>query len=162
MKATKAVIRQRVEQVMKIRLLGGEFHDIRQYAAENEPETGRPWKLSDRQLWRYVQASDLLLEKYLEHDRGKLFNRHIGQRRALFARAVEAADWRTALAVAKDEADLYGLYAPHKIAPTNPDGTEPYSTGIDSLFFELRSAVERHRRGAGEPPSASDPGTAAG
>lgn len=143
MKATKAVIRQRVEQVMRIRLCGAEFWEIRQYAAETDAETDRPWNVSDRQLWRYVAAADELLDEYLDHDRKKLFNRHIGQRRALFARALESGDIRTALAVAKDEADLYGLYV-KKIAPTTPDESSPYDGGgLVTILPQLRSAVER-------------------
>lgn len=126
MKATKAVIRQRVEEVMKLRLLGAEFHDVRQYAAEEDADTGRPWNVSERQLWRYIAASDKLLDKYLEKDKAKLFNRHVAQRRALFARAMEAGDWRAALAVVRDEAEMLGLYSPMKIAPTTPDGAKPY------------------------------------
>ena len=147
MKATQAIIRQRVEQVMRIRLAGAEFHEIRQYAAENDAETGRPWNVSERQLWRYVSAADDLLDKYLERDKGKIFNRHIGQRRALFARAMEAGDLRTALAVAKDEAELYGIYAPKKIAPTDPEGNRSY--GLAEIVPELQIAVDRLRQEAG-------------
>jgi hypothetical protein len=137
---------------MKIRLLGAEFHDIRQYAAEDDGETGRPWNVSDRQLWRYVAAADALLHEYLEKDHHKLFNRHIGMRRALYARAVEGGDWKAALSIAKDEAELYGMYPPKRIAPTSPDGTRPYDGGLATLVSELQAAVERLRQEAGDPP----------
>jgi len=147
MKATKATIRQRVEEVMKIRLLGAEFWEIRQYAAENDPDTARPWNVSDRQLWRYVAASDRLLAKCLERDKDKLLNRHIAQRRAIYARAMEAGDWRGALAVAKDEAELLKLYGPKRIAPVTPDGEKPYDGGgFAAILPELQGAVERLRQ----------------
>jgi hypothetical protein len=104
MKSTKVVIARRVEEVLRIRLDGAEFHNIVQYAAE------QGWNVRERQLWNYVRASDALLAIRLEKDRDKLLARHVAQRRALYARAVHAADYRTALAVARDEAELQGLY----------------------------------------------------
>lgn len=110
MRSSKAVVRVRVEAVMKLRLLGAEFHDLRQFASEDDPETGRPWNVSERTLWRYLADADKLLDHYLEKDKQKLLNRHIGMRRSLYARAVERGDERTALLIAKDEAELLGLY----------------------------------------------------
>jgi hypothetical protein len=116
MKATRAVFRQRAEAVMKLRLLGAEFHDVRQYAQEDDPESGRPWLgengkvISERQLWRYCRAADKLLDKTLEKNKQNLLNRHIGMRRALYARAMESGDWRAALAVADSEARLLALF----------------------------------------------------
>ena len=40
----------------------------------------------------------------------------------LFGRAVNGADYRTALAVAKDEAELQGLYPSGKLEVTGKDG----------------------------------------
>src|SRR5690349_4417564 len=100
MKSTKAEVQKRVEEILKIRLAGAEFHDILQYAAENH------WNVGERQLWTYIQKSDQRLAETLEKDRAKIFNRHVAQRRALFARTTAVADYRTALAVLKDEAQL--------------------------------------------------------
>src|SRR5438094_927843 len=121
MKSDKATVRQRVEAILQLRQLGAEFVDIRQYASEQTP----PWNVSDRQLRRYIEAGDALLERTLEKDRKKLLNRHISSRRALYARAMSTSDHKTALAVLKDEADLLHLYdvmtgeqAPADAAPT--------------------------------------------
>ncbi len=103
-KATKAEVAQRIEEVLQIRLDGAEFHDVLQYASEKQ------WNVGERQLWHYIKASDVRLVKRLEKDRGRLLARHIAQRRSLYARALNAADYRTCLAVAKDEAELQGLY----------------------------------------------------
>ncbi len=116
MKATKAEIAGRVEEVLRIRLDGAQFHDIVQYGAEKQ------WGVGERQLWKYVAASDRLLTKRLENDRDKLFARHVAQRRALYARAVNASDYRTALAVVKDEAELEGLYPSTKHEVTGKNG----------------------------------------
>jgi hypothetical protein len=103
-KATKAEVAERVEAVLRARLDGAQFHDIRQYAAEKE------WGVSERQLWRYVAASDEMLAQRQERDRGKLFARHVAQRQALYARAVKSGNYRVALAAARDEAELLCLY----------------------------------------------------
>jgi hypothetical protein len=142
MRATKAQVRERIEETLQIVLLGGELHDLREHARENN------WNLSDGQLYRYQQRAYELCKKRAERDREKLFARHLLQRRALYARAMESADWRTALSIAKDEAELYGLYAPKKIAPTDPDGTESYDSGLAKILPELRAAVDRLRQEA--------------
>ena len=100
MKATKAVVAKRVEEIVQIRLSGAEFADIREYARENG------WNVSDSQLWRYIRASDDLLAEGFERDRDKLFVRHVAQRRALYARAMQIGDYRMALAVVKDAQEL--------------------------------------------------------
>src|SRR5262245_39926029 len=56
MKSTKAEIRRRVNEVVKLRLGGAELPDIREYA--NAPEQG--WTVSDAQVWRYIRAADAL------------------------------------------------------------------------------------------------------
>ncbi len=42
-KATKAVVAQRVEEVLRIRLDGAQFWDVREYAREKEHEAGSVW-----------------------------------------------------------------------------------------------------------------------
>jgi hypothetical protein len=104
MRSTKAEVRQRVEALLEIRLSGAEFSDLRRFAQENN------WGCSDAQIWRYVKKSDAILAETLERDREKIFNRHIGQRRALFARAMSVSDYPTCLRILRDEAELFGLY----------------------------------------------------
>src|ERR1700694_804357 len=86
-RASDAEFVKRVEDVLQRRLDGAEFLDLQQYARD------QAWNVSDRQLWRYVAQADALIEKTFEADRGKLFRRHILQRRALYARAVRGADY---------------------------------------------------------------------
>jgi hypothetical protein len=104
MRATKAEVNKRVEELLAIRLAGAEFWDVKQYAAEKE------WRVSERQLWSYIHKSDRLLAETLDKDRDRLINRHLAQRQTLFARAMQVSDYRTALAILKDEAELFGLY----------------------------------------------------
>jgi hypothetical protein len=115
MKQTKAVIRQRVEEMLAVRLDGAMFHQIRQYAAE------KGWNVSDRQLYRYIDASDALLEKTLEKNREKLIALHLAKRKNLFARCVNAGQFNVALACVRDEAELQDLYPTKGIKVTGQD-----------------------------------------
>ena len=103
-KATNAEIALRVEEVLRIRLDGAQFHDIVQYAAE------KGWNLKDRQIREYMSRADDLLVERQENKRKRLVALHLARRDALYARAVNAADYRTALAIASDAAKLQGLY----------------------------------------------------
>ena len=73
------------------------------------------------------------------------------QRRALYTRCLKSSDYRTALGVLRDEGELQGLYPAKKIAPTTPDGKDPYDPlGFAEVVPELRAALERF---VGLPPS---------
>src|SRR5688500_12318067 len=103
-KSTKTEVAKRVDEVLRIRLDGAQFHDIVQYASVNG------WGVTERQLWTYIRKADDLLVERQDRGRRKVVARHLAQRQALYARALNAADHRTALAVLADEAKLRGLY----------------------------------------------------
>jgi hypothetical protein len=103
-KSDKTTIAKRIEEVLRIRLDGAQFHDIVQYASENK------WGVTDRQLRTYIRWADDLLVERQEKNRRRLLARHTAQRENLFARAVNAADLRTALAIADSTAKLQGLF----------------------------------------------------
>jgi hypothetical protein len=116
-KSTKLVIQQRVEEIFRLRLGGAEFHDIREYAdatADQEGKPRQPWGVSDTQLRRYIAKADALCKERFDAHAPYLLNRHLLQRRRLFAHAMEVGDYKTAHAVLKDEADLEGLYQRHE------------------------------------------------
>ena len=94
----------RVEEVLAIRLDGAQLHDIRRYASENG------WGVSDRQLERYIEKADRLLVARRQRKWGRMKALHVARREALYARALQAADYRTALAVLQDLAKLQELY----------------------------------------------------
>src|SRR5438132_4913296 len=104
MKATKATVQTRVEEIAEIRIAGGGFRDIVQYASKKK------WRVADRQLWNYIARADELLATRHEEGKEKRFNLAIAQRQALYARAFEAGDWRAALSILKDRDELWGLY----------------------------------------------------
>jgi len=137
-KPTKAQMQLRTLEILRIRLDGAEIWDVREYVREKEREPGSEWELppdgnplSDSRLWRYMARADKLLAASCRASRKKLFRRHLAQRRNLFAKAVSQGDVRAALAVLTDEAKLIGLYAPVKVAPTNPDGKDEYAALTD-------------------------------
>jgi len=116
-KATQAVVAQRVEDVLRIRLDGAEFWDVREYAKEKAGEAGSPWELpadakplSDVTLWRYISRADKLIVESCRSSRKKLLRRHLAQRRNLYAKAVSQGDIRAALACLDSEAKMIGLF----------------------------------------------------
>ncbi len=115
-KSDKATTSRRVQDVLRVMLAGGEFNEIRQFASD------QGWQVSERQLRRYIETANTQLAEAAQRDRGQLLGRHLMQRRALYARCLKANDLRTALQVLRDEAELFGLYPPTKIAATTPDG----------------------------------------
>ena len=149
MKSTKAEVCRRVNEVLKLRLGGAELPDIRDYA--NAPEQG--WDVSDSQVWRYIRAADALCKDYFDARAGHLLTRHLLQRRTLYAHAMGAGDFRTALAVLQDEAKLEGLYPPTKVAPSSPVGRDAWAPALKDLSDEdlavLAKLAERGRQAAG-------------
>ena len=146
--------------MLRIKLDGAEFWDIREYVREKEKEEGSVWHLepgddplSDSQIRRYMQRVDVSIAESCRDKKKKLIGRHLAQRRNLYAKAVSAGDLRTALAVLRDEAELEALYPPKKIAPTNPSGSKEYS--LQQITFVHRSRHhtkrERKRVGSGQP-----------
>src|SRR5262249_40885732 len=81
--------------------------------------------------------------------RKKLLRRHLAMRRHILAQALEASDYRAALAAAKDEAELLSLY----------------DDGLTGQLDELqRQITEIRQRGNGSPTATADgaPGGAGG
>lgn len=110
---------------MRIRLDGAEIWDVREYVREKVAAKDPVWgkrMLSDSQLYRYLQGVDELIAESCKGERPKLFDRHLAQRRALYGRAVNTGDLRTALSVLRDEAELLQLYPPRKTELTGKDG----------------------------------------
>ncbi|MDB5312179.1 MAG: hypothetical protein JWO38_6381 [Gemmataceae bacterium] len=99
-----AEIARRVEEVLRIRLDGAQYHDVMQYATE------KGWDLKERQVREYIRRADELLVERQEKKRRRTVALHLARREALYARTVNSADYRTALAVLADLAKLQGLY----------------------------------------------------
>jgi hypothetical protein len=104
------VIRERVAQVYKLRLLGADLPAIRKYAEE------QGWNVCDRTLKRYIRRGDKDMALQLERRKEVLFTQHVYKRRELYARCLAVSDHSTALRVLQDEAKLYDLYPEQKPA----------------------------------------------
>jgi hypothetical protein len=135
MRSTKAQVRQRVEALLEVHLAGAQFHDLRVFARESG------WSISDAQLRRYVRKIDDILSQTLERDRQKIFNRHIGQRRALFARAMSVSDYPTCLRILRDEAELFGLYPSTGRSSHQPEAGSS-STVLEQVYLKIVQHIE--------------------
>jgi hypothetical protein len=145
-KSDNAEVLKRVEEVLRIRLDGAQFHDIREYAVEKQ------WNVSDTQLRRYIQRADELLVQRQDKSRKQVIARHLSQRQALFARALKAGDYRTALAILADEAKLRGLY-PEKEIKELVRLAAAQGLRIEELERRLRDA---HTHATTSPPTSPE------
>src|SRR5690606_39184955 len=103
-KADKSTIVRRINEVLRLVLVGGDFEDIRQYAE------AQGWGVFDPQLRRYQERAHQKFDQHTQHDQKQLLGRHLMQRRALYARALKSNEIRPALLVSRDEAKMHGLY----------------------------------------------------
>jgi hypothetical protein len=116
--ASSAEVQQRVTQVLRLRLNGAQWHDLQEFARAPvcEAREGPPWDVGDVQLRAYITASNKLLAEAASGERRPIYQLHLAQRQALYARAIDTGDLRTALAILKDEAELRGLYENEALA----------------------------------------------
>jgi hypothetical protein len=141
MKSTRAEVLKRVEEVFKLRLGGAEFADILQYASAPEQQ----WDVSGRQIWNYIAAADRLVKERFDAKAAHLLARHLLQRRTLYAHAMGAGDFRTALAVLQDEAKLENLYPATKTEHHGAGGG-PVTLNITELIVRQPVATLDHIR----------------
>jgi hypothetical protein len=127
--ATALRTQRRVDELLRIRLDGAEFWDVREYVREKENEEGSPWELaegasplSDSQIWRLIAKADDAIQASHSRSRRRLVRHHLAQRRNLYAKALLAGDVRTALACKRDEAELLGLYPAKRAEVTGKGG----------------------------------------
>src|SRR5438132_7163938 len=87
--ATEAKKLTRIEQTLKVILYGGQLDDLRQFAVSEGWEA-----VSDSTLNRYWKLAFAVLKRRKTKSRRDLLARHDGSRRVIFARAMEAGDWK--------------------------------------------------------------------
>jgi hypothetical protein len=124
-RSTKAETEQRIEQVYKLLLGGAAFPDIREFACASEQN----WAVTDTQVRRYMTEAHRRIKERYEARADYSFSKHMLRREQLYAHAVGAGDFGTALRILDSEAKLEGLFPPTKVAPTNPEGTDAYDAG---------------------------------
>ena len=110
------------------------------------------------------RRTSLLVERR-DTSRKKVLARHLAQRQALYARAVNAADYRTALAILADDAKLRGLYPENELKELTKLAAEQ-GKRIEDLERRLRDAhlgaTTSSGTDASSPPAGSTGGGAAG
>ena len=113
--ASRADVRARVDEVLALRIAGASVSEIRPIAAQK-------WGVSRRQLNRYLQLANRVLEKTLEGHRKEIVNLAIARLENLYAKALELSDLNCARLVLRDEIDLLGLAPPKRTEITGRDG----------------------------------------
>jgi hypothetical protein len=150
-KAGQATVRQRVEEILRIRLNGAEFWDVREYVREKEQEASSSWALKkgespmcDKQIQRYIRAAEKLIAESARETRPQRLDMHLAKRRNLYAKAVLGGDYRTALAILRDEAELLDLY---------PNPEAELRSELDKVRADL-AATRREMEGRRNDPLA--------
>lgn len=122
MRADKALVQRRQDDILRIRLDGAQWVDVRDFVRVKEKEPGSNWFLSEGEnpmsegmIRRYQQRADREMVRTHERSRKKAYYRHLAQRKNLYARATLAGDTRTALSILQDEAHILGLYPKTRI-----------------------------------------------
>jgi hypothetical protein len=163
-KATRAQTHLRITEILRVRLDGAKEWDVSEYVREQEQMDGSPWKLadedkplSDRQIRRYIERADAIVAQSTRESRKRSLLWHLAQRANLYAKAVNAGDMRTALAVADSEARLRGLFD----TPARPAKIKPPKTTEDVLQL-LASTVADLAAGRIDNKTAHTIGTLAG
>ena len=138
MRSDKVTTRQRVEAVLDLKCRGALFHQIRQFASEQEP----PWNVSDRQLRRYSRAADKLLARILDRDTQRRLRLHIARRETLYALALSVSDYATARLVLADQAELERLYPPKRVEASGPNGGPIPTANVELTDDERTTAIK--------------------
>jgi hypothetical protein len=154
-KASKATIAARVEELAQVIVDGCEAHEVCRYVADRETEEGSPWfvaegekPLSARQIRRYARLAEQQLAESLRTSRGRLVRKHISRRRNLYAKAVAAGDLRTALATLDSEARLLALDQP---LPAKPAGDQPATpAAVVEILARRLASIDQTKLPAGE------------
>lgn len=152
-KATREIVRQRIEVVMRLRLRGASATDVIAYAQVYDPETGRPWNLSFGAICAYCRKAEAMMKTYREDNREQLLNKHLGMRQELYRECWDAGQRETCLAIAKDAAHLQGLYPSDKGLGTGAAAT----TQNVQILVDLRGLPGQAREQALAGGASVDP-----
>jgi hypothetical protein len=169
MKATKAQTQARVDELVRALLAGAKPTDIREYVSERAKDSASPWfvaegrkPLSDKQLFNLARKAGEVIGASTREKRRKRIERHVAQRQYLYAQAVAANDYRTALAILDSEAKLFGLdnvELRKEVAELRRQLAEAKKNAHTPATGEGAAGGDR---GAGEAPGKPGAGAAAG
>lgn len=144
-KATEGQMRKRIEEVLRLRLDGAEFWDLRDYIRKQEITPGSAWELrgddkplSDQHIRRYITDTNKMI---VRHDRGskeEMLDEHVARRRHLYAKAIKSGDLSNAVKALDSEAKLQGLFPP----PPPPAEFVSLLKEIESLQSIIRGLMK--------------------
>ncbi len=149
--ADKACVERRIDELLRIKLDGAEFSDVREYVRQKEIEAGSNWFLedghkpySDKMLRNYITRVHKIMFSGLPNVRSKIITEHRAKVRNLYARAVTTGDLSTALRALHEEGLILGLYIT-KIETTNKtELSEMSDADLDAERGRLRKEIARH------------------
>lgn len=110
-KADKILIEERINTVIKLKMMGLSHQDTCRYASEK-------WNISDRQTERYLEKATTYLHQCAKIDRDEEIGKAIARYNDLYGKSMGIQDYRECRAVQKAINELWGLEAPdrHEIA----------------------------------------------
>ena len=114
---TRAETSRRTALVAELVIAGSRGHDVLAWSMQTDVATGRPWNVTLRACQKMVARAYAYIADDCERNRDKLMGRHVAQRQAIYRQAMAGGDYGAALAAAKDEAALQGLYPKEASAP---------------------------------------------
>lgn len=103
-KSSAIEYQKRVETIRSLLLSGMDTDAIVQNVTSQ-------WGVKPRMIYRYLAVAREKNKAFIEFHEAEMFSHHIAVRRHILGKALAANDFRAALAAAKDEAQLMGLYA---------------------------------------------------
>ena len=104
-KATDLEVDKRVDTISEMILQGASQRQMFEYAKKE-------WDIGERQTKHYISKCYTKFEALMEKDAKKNLAKHIQIRNHLYRKTYKAGDYKTALSIQKDKANLQGLYQP--------------------------------------------------
>jgi hypothetical protein len=115
-RASKPLVSKRVNDLVRVRLDGGQRWDVCDYVRQQESNAESPWHvaeggspLSNSQIWRYMKKADERIERSFERSRKILLKRHVAKLNHLYARATTSGEISVARAILRDLAEIRRL-----------------------------------------------------
>ena len=110
----------RITEIYKLLVMRVARHDILQFCANKTD-----WELKERAVDYLIAAATKRFHTEAKYRREIELGRSIATTADILSRTLRVQDYKTALAAQKELNELLGLYAPKRVALTDPDGTTP-------------------------------------
>lgn len=117
---TRAEREQRITTIHTLLVQRVSRKDISRYLSEKTS-----WNIDERTIDRYVAQASRLIREAAVIDRNFRLGLTIFQLDDLYSRTHRVQDYKTALAIKKEEIELLGLAAPKRMEVTGADGSPP-------------------------------------